>query len=360
MFYNIYLSFQDVFSGLNIFRYITFRSVFGFITSFLIVILLGKLFIRYLKRIRLEEHIDMYGHIKLQKIFNGKKGTPTMGGILIVSSIVISSLLWANLSNIFVWLSLGVIVWFAVFGFLDDYSKFRKKKGVSRTFKFVIQAVLGLVLGFILLRFKILPSTVYSPFFKNFVINLGYFYIIWTALVISASCNSVNFTDGLDGLALGNVLMVSSVFSIFSYISGNVKFSHYLFLPFINGAGELSVVCSSILGAGLGFLWFNAHPAEVFMGDVGAEALGGALGAIALFTKKELWLIIAGGVFVLEALSVILQIFSVKVFKKKLFKAAPLHHHFQLSGWAESKITVRFWIIASLCAALALATLKIR
>jgi phospho-N-acetylmuramoyl-pentapeptide-transferase len=196
--------------------------------------------------------------------------------------------------------------------------------------------------------------------FKDLAVNFGCFYLIWTALVISASCNSVNFTDGLDGLAIGSILMVSLVFAVFSYITGNFAFSRYLFFPFVKGAGELSVFCSCILGAGLGFLWFNAQPAEVFMGDVGSSALGACLGAIAIFTKKELWLLIAGGLFVIEALSVILQIASVKILKRKMFKAAPFHHHLQLLGWPESKITVRLWIISSLFAALAFATLKIR
>lgn len=302
----------------------------------------------------------MYGHLKLQAIFNGKKGTPTMGGVLIVSSILISTFLWSRLDNAFIWLSLGILFWFGILGFFDDYQKFKNKKGLSRTPKLIAQLSLGAVLGFLILRFEILEPRVHFPFFKEAVLNLGYLYIIWTALVICASCNSVNFTDGLDGLAIGSILMVSLVFSVFSYISGNAAFSEYLLFPFVRDSGELSVFCSCILGAGLGFLWFNAQPAEVFMGDVGSSALGGVLGAVAIFTRKELWLLIAGGLFVIEALSVILQIASVKIFKKKLFKAAPFHHHLQLLGWPESKITVRLWIISSLFAALAFATLKIR
>ncbi|RKY34329.1 MAG: phospho-N-acetylmuramoyl-pentapeptide-transferase, partial [Candidatus Duberdicusella sinuisediminis] len=333
--------------------------VSGFITSFLLVIILGKFFIRHLKRLRLEEHIDMYGHVKLQAIFNGKKGTPTMGGILVVLSILFSVALWAKI-NVFIWLSLLTLGWFSLFGFVDDYLKLRNKKGLKRLPKFFIQVIFGGFLGFFLLKFNIFEPTIYFPFFKNLVVNLGIFYIIWTAIVVSASCNSVNFTDGLDGLAIGSILMVALVFSIFSYVSGNVKLSSYLFFPFIEGTGELTVVCSCILGAGLGFLWFNAHPAEVFMGDVGSSALGGLLGVIAILIKKEIWLLIAGGLFVIEALSVILQISWVKIFNRRLFKAAPLHHHLQLSGWPESKITIRLWIISVLFSALALATLKVR
>ncbi|MFC1515111.1 phospho-N-acetylmuramoyl-pentapeptide-transferase, partial [Candidatus Omnitrophota bacterium] len=278
----------------------------------------------------------------------------------IISSILLSSLLWSRLDNIFIWLSLGVLVWFGLLGFFDDYAKFKRKKGLGRRFRLVIQLIGGAAVGVVILVFKPIDSCIYFPLFKDAVVNLGCFYILWTALVISAGCNSVNFTDGLDGLAIGSILMVSLVFSVFSYLSGNFEFSRYLLFPFVKGAGELTVFCSCILGSGLGFLWFNAQPAEVFMGDVGSSALGACLGAIAVFTKKELWLFIAGGLFVIEALSVILQIASVKIFKRKLFKAAPFHHHLQLLGWPESKITVRLWILSSLFAALALATLKIR
>ncbi|MCD6539257.1 MAG: phospho-N-acetylmuramoyl-pentapeptide-transferase [Candidatus Omnitrophica bacterium] len=359
MLYYFLYSLREVFFGFNIFKYITFRSVSGFITSFLLVIILGKFFIRHLKRLRLEEYIDMYGHVKLQAIFNGKKGTPTMGGILIVLSILFSVVLWAKI-NVFVWLSLLTLGWFSIFGFVDDYLKLKNKKGLKRLPKFFIQIIFGSFLGFILLKLNIFEPTIYFPFFKNLVVNLGIFYIIWTAIVVSASCNSVNFTDGLDGLAIGSILMVALTFSIFSYVSGNVNLSGYLFFPFIEGTGELTVVCSCILGAGLGFLWFNAYPAEVFMGDVGSSSLGGLLGVVAILIKKEIWLLIAGGLFVIEALSVILQIGWVKIFSRKLFKAAPLHHHLQLSGWPESKVTIRLWIISVLFSALALATLKVR
>ena len=360
MFYYLFYPLRDFFFGFNIFRYITFRSVLAFITSFLIVIFLGKLFIKYLKKMRLQEHIDMYGHLKLQAIFNGKKGTPTMGGLLVILSVLVSTFMWSRLDNVFVFLSIFVLLSFGILGFFDDYLKFKYKKGLKRKPKFIIQMALGTALGLFLIKFRIVDPVVHFPFFKDFVLRLGFVYIIWTALVISASCNSVNFTDGLDGLAIGSILMVSLVFTVFSYISGNIKFSSYLFLPFIKDAGELTVFCSCILGSSLGFLWFNAQPAEVFMGDVGSSALGASLGVVAIFTRKELWLLIAGGLFVIEALSVILQIGSVRLFKKRLFKAAPFHHHLQLLGWSESKITVRLWIISSLFAALAFATLKLR
>jgi len=360
MFYHVLYPLKEIFFAFNIFRYITFRSVFAFITSFLIIIILGKFFIRYLKRMKVSEYVDMYGHMRLEKIYNGKQGTPTMGGLLIVFSIFISGLLWGRLDNVFVLLSLSVLMWFGFFGFLDDYLKFKNKKGLRRLPKFAVQVTIGLAIGIALLKFEVIEPTIYFPFFKDLVINAGWIYIIWTALVVSATCNSVNFTDGLDGLAIGSIVLAGFVFMIFSYIAGNVNVSEYLFFPFIEGAGELTVICSSIIGAGLGFLWFNAQPAEVFMGDIGSSSLGGLLGAVAIFTKKEVWLFIAGGLFVIEAVSVILQIGSVKLFKKKPFKAAPLHHHLQLSGWTDSKVTIRLWIIASLFAAFALATLKIR
>lgn len=359
MLYHLLYPLRDLFFGFNIFKYITFRSIFAFIMSFLIVILLGKVFIKYLKRMRISEYIDMYGHLKLEKIYNGKKGTPTMGGILIILSIAVSIVLWCRLDNLFVWLCLAVLVWFGFFGFVDDYLKHKRSEGLTRLPKLFIQIIIGAAIGAVLLKYDPISPKVYIPFLKNAFFNLGFFYILWTALVVSATCNSVNFTDGIDGLASGSIVMVSVVFAIFSYISGHVEFSKYLFLPFIQGAGELSVVCCALGGAALGFLWFNTQPAEVFMGDIGSSALGGVLGTVALFTKKELWLVIAGGLFVLEAISVILQIASVKIRNKKIFKAAPFHHHLQLSGWPESKVTVRLWIIASLFAAFALVSLKI-
>ncbi len=360
MFYHILYPLKDILSFFNIFRYITFRAAGGFVFSFLSVIFLGGWFIHRLKRMRIQEHIDMYGNVHLEKIFNGKKGTPTMGGIMIICSVVFSSLLWARLDNVFVWVCLASIIWFGFFGFLDDYLKMKTKKGLSRGQKLLTQVVFGLILGFFILYFKIIPDSLTLPFFKEAAAKLGVFYVLWAVLVLVCTTNAVNFTDGLDGLAIGSIVMVSFVFIIVSYIAGNVKFSSYLFIPYIPGGGEVSIICASIVGAGLGFLWFNCYPAQVFMGDVGSLALGGVLGVIALLIKEEYLLVVAGGLFVLEGFSVLLQILSVKLRSKKVFKAAPLHHHYQILNLPESKITVRFWIISVILAVISLATLKIR
>jgi phospho-N-acetylmuramoyl-pentapeptide-transferase len=253
-------------------------------------------------------------------------------------------------------------IWLGITGFIDDYLKYirKKSKGLTATAKFTSQIILGLILGTVILLSPYNSTKLDIPFLKDVALELGIFYILFVIIVITGSSNAVNLTDGLDGLAIGNVIMVAFTFSVLSYISGHIKFSQYLLIPYIPGSGELTVFCASILGAGLGFLWFNCYPASIFMGDVGSLALGGALGTIALLIKKELLLIIVGGVFVLEALSVILQVGSVRLRKKRIFKIAPIHHHFQFLGWPESKVIVRFWIIASLLALLTLVTLKIR
>jgi phospho-N-acetylmuramoyl-pentapeptide-transferase len=360
MLYHLLYPLRDSLFMFNVFRYITFRAALGFLLSFLIVMFLGSRFIRYLRRIHLEEHVDMYGHVKLEQIFSGKRGTPTMGGILIGFSIIVSVLLCARLDTMFIWLSLGMMAWFMSCGLLDDYLKLKTKKGLNRIQKLSLQIVGGVGLGGVLYATQTLNPTINFPFLKDMAVNIGAFYVLWVALVVTATCNAVNFTDGLDGLAMGSVLMVALVFSILSYITGNAVLSNYLLVQNIPGSGELAVVCSCILGAGLGFLWFNAHPAEVFMGDVGSSLLGGLLGTIAVLVKKELLLLIAGGLFVLEALSVIGQIFWVRVFGKRLLSAAPFHHHLRLSGWDETKVTTRLWILSMLFAALSLMTLKIR
>lgn len=360
MFYHLLYPLQDFLSFFNIFKYITFRSVCGFVTSFLLVIFLGKWFIGKLKRMRVEEHIDMYGHLKLETIYNGKKGTPTMGGVLILVSIFISLLLWSRWDNSLVWIVSATTIWFGVLGLLDDYLKLKRKKGLTRISKLFLQVLFGTSLGIFLFFSPEFSTKLYFPFFKNLVVELGIFYILWTGLVITSCCNAVNFTDGLDGLAIGTVCMVALVFSIFSYLAGHIKFSSYLFIPYVRGAGELAVLCSGIVGAGLGFLWFNAQPAEMFMGNVGSSFLGALLGCIALLIKQEFVLLVGGGIFVLEAFSVFIQILSVRVRGRRVFKAAPLHHHFQILGWADSKITIRFWILSSLFSALALAMLKLR
>jgi phospho-N-acetylmuramoyl-pentapeptide-transferase len=331
------------------------------VSAFLISLILGPYLIRLLKRLQIAEKVIKEDSAKLDERHKNKKGTPTMGGLLILLAVISSVLLWADISNRYILLALFVTVWLGITGLVDDYLKQIKKKskGLTAATKLTSQVILGLILGIIL--FTGPESTAVDvPFLKNVSWDLGVFYILFVILVIAGSSNAVNLTDGLDGLAIGCVIMAAIAFSILSYVSGNIKLSDYLLVPYIRGSGELTVFCASILGAGLGFLWFNAHPASIFMGDVGSLALGGALGTVAIFIKKELLLIIVGGIFVLEAFSVILQIVSFKLTGKRLFKIAPLHHHFEFMDWHENKIIVRFWIVASLLALLTLVTLKIR
>jgi phospho-N-acetylmuramoyl-pentapeptide-transferase len=271
-------------------------------------------------------------------------------------------LAWADIFNKYILIVLAVVIWLGITGFIDDYLKQKRRpaKGLTATAKFSSQIVLGLILGTVLL--KVFPSHIMLdvPFLKDLSINLDGLYILFVILVITGSSNAVNLTDGLDGLAIGIMVMVSIAFSVLCYVSGNIKFSSYLLIPYLRGSGELTIFCSSILGASLGFLWFNCYPASIFMGDVGSLALGGAIGTVALLIKKELLLIIVGGIFVLEALSVILQVVGFRLFKKRIFKIAPLHHHFEFDQWPENRVIVRFWIVAGLLALLTLVTLKVR
>jgi phospho-N-acetylmuramoyl-pentapeptide-transferase len=360
MIYHILYPLSKYFFPLNVTKYITFRGACAFITSFLIVMILWPVTLKKLKRLQIIEKIDMYGHIHLESLYAGKKGTPTMGGILIIFSILISTLLWARWDNSFIWLSIFVMLSLGALGLMDDMAKTRTGKGFSRTKKLSFQIIIGLVLGIFVVLNKNLSTIWDFPFFKRLIVDLGYFYIFWASLVIISTSNAVNFTDGLDGLAIGATIINSLMFALLSYIAGNIKFAQYLFIPYIAGAGELIIVCLSLVGAGLAFLWFNSYPAEVFMGDVGALSLGGLIGAIALFIKKEFLLVISGGLFVVEALSVILQILSVRIRGKKIFKAAPLHHHLQLLGWKEPKIIIRLWIVSIICAVASFLTLKLR
>ena len=360
MFYHLLYPLKGMFFGFNVFKYLTVRSGLGFIISFLLVVILGNRFIKYLRKINLKENIDMYGNVKLEKIYGGKQGTPTMGGLLMGMSILVSVLLCSRLDTPFIWLSLFVMLWFMGIGFIDDVVKLKNKRGLSRLQKLSSQMVGGLFIAVTIYVYELITPTIHFPFLKDMVLNIGIFYVFWIMLVISATCNAVNFTDGLDGLAIGSSIMVALTFGVLSYISGHAILSGYLFLPHIPNSGELAVVCSCIVGAGLGFLWFNSYPAQIFMGDVGSSLIGGMLGAVAVMIHKELWLLIAGGVFVLEALSVIGQIVAVRVFKKRIFKAAPFHHHLRLIGWAEAKVTVRLWIISLLFVAISLMTLKLR
>lgn len=362
MLYYLLYPLHQVFSILNIFRYITFRASMAAITAFFISIIFGPMMIRCLRRLSVGQNIrDKKESQQLYDLHSKKQGTPTMGGILIVLSIFVATGLWADMSNKYILLSLLSTLWLGLTGFMDDYQKHVRKcsKGLTAASKFTSQILLGLVLG-IILYLSPESTRLDIPFLKDVAFELGVFYILFVIFVITGTSNAVNLTDGLDGLAIGTVIMAALAFSVLSYVTGNIRLSEYLLVPYIRGSGELTVFCASILGAGLGFLWFNCHPASIFMGDVGSLALGGALGTVAILIKKELLLVIVGGIFVVECLSVILQVASFRLTKKRIFKIAPLHHHFQFSGWDENQVIVRFWIIASLLALFTIITLKIR
>ncbi len=361
MLYQLLYPLSKYISGFNLFRYITFRMAYATVTAMLISFLFGNIFIELLKRYQMKENIRTDG----PKTHLAKEGTPTMGGVLILLAIVIPSLFWADLSNRYIQLILLVTVWMGALGFLDDFmkAKFKGKKGLVARQKFIGQISLGLILGTILYLYPPDPNFTTStdlPFFKNYYLNFGVLYIPFVVLVITGASNAVNLTDGLDGLAIGLVGICALAFAGLCYITGRIDFSRYLNIQYLQGAGELTVYCGALLGACLGFLWFNANPAKVFMGDTGALALGGALGALSLLVKKEILLVIIGGVFVMEAASVIIQVMYFKATGRRVFKMAPLHHHFELSGWKEQQVVVRFWILGVICALLTLSTLKIR
>jgi phospho-N-acetylmuramoyl-pentapeptide-transferase len=362
MLYKFLYSLHTHFSGFNLFRYLTFRAVMAVITSFLISLIAGPFVIRKLKEWKIGEQIRREESKRLHELHSSKQDTPTMGGLLILLSVVLSTVLWADFSSRFIRVVLLVTVWLGVTGFIDDYLKQTKKKskGLSASSKLISQCALGILLGtYMVTHF---PGTPYLniPFLKDTTIYIDGLYILFVMLVIAGSSNAVNLTDGLDGLAIGIVVMVALAFGILSYLSGNINFSTYLYIPYTRGAGELAVFCGSLIGAGLGFLWFNCFPASVFMGDVGSLALGGAIGTVALLIRQEMLLSIVGGIFVLEAASVILQVASFKLTGKRIFRIAPLHHHFQFLNWPENKVIVRFWILAALLSLFTLVTIKIR
>jgi phospho-N-acetylmuramoyl-pentapeptide-transferase len=324
----------------------------------MISFLLGKPLIDYLREFQIGQMIRDDGpqtHLE-------KSGTPTMGGVLILFAMTFSCLLWARLDNIYVWVVLGVTLSYGAIGFLDDYLKILRQshKGLSGKQKLGSQLVIGALVGFFLWMDPSFKTTLAVPFFKNVQPDLGFWYTVFAALVIAGASNAVNLTDGLDGLAIGPVMICGATYLFFAYIAGHLKLAQYLQVPYIPGSGELCVVCGAMLGAGMGFLWYNAYPAEVFMGDVGSLSLGGLLGAVSVVTKHEILLAIAGGVFVIEAVSVILQVASFKTTGKRIFNMAPIHHHFELKGWPEPKVIVRFWILSIVFALMAMSTLKLR
>jgi len=362
MFYHILFPLRDLWFGFNIFRYITFRASMSAFTSFIMCIILGPFIIDKLRALKVgqyvrKEHID-----GLEEFHNTKEGTPTMGGLLIIVSVLISSMLWCRLDNDYVILAMGGMVWLGLLGFIDDYMKIRDRsaKGLGSKVKVVGQLLLALIVGLFVMSNRDIGTELYLPFIKNAVIDLGALYILFVLLVIVGSSNAVNLTDGLDGLAVGCMLFVSLTYAVMSYVTGNVMITKYLHIFYLPGSGELTCFCAAILGAGLGFLWFNSHPATVFMGDTGALSLGGSIAIISVFLKKEFLLFLVGGIFVIESLSVIIQVFSYKTRGKRVFRMTPIHHHFQIKGWPESKITIRFWIISAILALLGLASLKVR
>jgi phospho-N-acetylmuramoyl-pentapeptide-transferase len=347
------------FTPLNVFQYLTFRGAYAALTTLLLCYLLGPRIIESLRRLKVGQSIRDDGpqsHLK-------KGGTPTMGGVMIILSIVISALLWQDLRNYKIWLCLGSLLAFGAIGYVDDYLKVTKKNsdGLPGWVKFGAQIAVALALALFLYFFGEEQITyLYVPFFKNPVFDMGVFWIPFAVLLLVGESNAVNLSDGLDGLATGLLIWVFITLGILSYLSGRADFSAYLGIPYFEGAGELTVFCLAAVGACVGFLWFNAPPAEVFMGDVGSLSLGGLIATISLILKKEILILIIGGVFVLEAASVILQVLCFKLWKKRIYKMAPLHHHFELSGWVETKVVIRFWILGGLFAIIALSTLKIQ
>jgi len=351
---------QEMHSGFNVFSYLTLRAILGALTALIISLLIGPTMIRKLSIMKIGQPIRDDGPVT----HLDKAGTPTMGGTLIIIAITISTVLWVDLSNRYSWLALAVMLLFGLVGFVDDYKKLIKNnpKGLSAKSKYFWQSVIGFGAASYLYFTAVAPvETDYIlPMVKNFSLSIGIFYILFTYIVVVGSSNAVNFTDGLDGLAILPTVMVAGALGIFAYLTGHSVFSDYLSIPYIAGAGELVVFCGAIVGAGLGFLWFNTYPAQVFMGDVGALALGASLGIIAVIVRQEFVLMIMGGVFVIETVSVIVQVASFKLTGKRVFRMAPLHHHFELKGWPEPRVIVRFWIITIFLVLFGLATLKLR
>ncbi len=358
-----YLSqFSDVFGPLNVFRFLTFRTAGAVITALFFVFLFGPNMIKSLK-IKQGRGQPIREDGPISHLLT-KQGTPTMGGLMILGGFVSATLLWANLLNPYVWIVLLVTVGFGAIGFYDDYLKVSRSanKGFSGRYRLAIEVVIAAIAVFFIAQLSEpeVANSVFVPFIKDWAIDLGWFFVAFGAFVIVAAGNGVNLTDGLDGLAIVPVMIAASCFGLIAYLVGNQVFSDYLLINFVPGTGELAVVCGALIGAGMGFLWFNAPPAQIFMGDTGSLSLGGALGAIAVATKHEIVLAIIGGLFVLETVSVIVQVISFKLTGKRVFKMAPIHHHFEQIGWSESQIVIRFWIIAVVLALIGLSSLKLR
>ncbi len=359
MIYHFLYPLHTSISAFNVFRYITFRTIYASLTAFVVCFLLGPWMIRKLSMMQVGQYIREDGpqsHLQ-------KAGTPTMGGTLIIVSVASASLLWADLSNPFIWIVLLVLLGFGAIGFIDDYLMQVKKrsKGLTARGKLILQTVLALLTGYLMVMSPGFTTHVTMPFFKHVSPELGWWYVLFAAFIIVGSSNAVNMTDGLDGLAIGPTIIAAVTYMIFAYVAGHSKIAEYLQISYVPGCGEIAVFCGALAGAGMGFLWFNAYPAQVFMGDVGSLALGGSLGTVAVMTKQEILLALVGGLFVIETLSVIFQVGFFKLTKgKRIFRMAPLHHHFELKGWPEPKVIVRFWIIAIALALISMSTLKLR
>ncbi|MBU1190698.1 MAG: phospho-N-acetylmuramoyl-pentapeptide-transferase [Gammaproteobacteria bacterium] len=353
-----YLS--QYYRGFNVFQYLTLRAILGVLTALTISLMVGPAMIRWLSQYQIGQHVRNDG----PQTHLSKAGTPTMGGALILVAIAMTTLLWSDLHNRYVWVVLAVTMLFGVIGWVDDYKKLvlRNSKGLAGRWKYFWQSVIALAVGGILFATAQTPAEtqLLVPFFKDVAIDLGLGYVLLCYFVIVGSSNAVNLTDGLDGLAILPTVMVAAALAVFAYATGNFNFASYLSIPYIRDVGEVAIFCGAIVGAGLGFLWFNAYPAQVFMGDVGALALGAALGVVAIVVRQELVLLVMGGVFVMETVSVILQVASFKLTGRRIFRMAPLHHHFELKGWPEPRVIVRFWIITVILVLVGLATLKIR
>jgi len=357
--YHLLYPLHDVVSFFNVFRYITFRTIYATITAMVIAFVLGPWLIRKLQSLQIGQPIRELGPDSHQ----AKQGTPTMGGVLILLSVVVSTLLWANLASEYIWYVLMATVGFGFIGFLDDYQKLagNNSKGVPAKLRLAAEIAIALFISAFMYLNPAFSSSISLPFFKTVLPDLGLGYVLLSAFIIVGAANAVNLTDGLDGLAIGPATICFLTYLLFAYFAGNVRISGYLQIPYVPGTGELAVFCGAMVGAGIGFLWFNSYPAQIFMGDVGSLSLGGALGTLAVATKQEVLLAIVGGVFVMETISVIFQVGWFKVSNgKRIFRMAPIHHHFELKGWAEPKVIVRFWIISIILALLAISTLKLR
>jgi phospho-N-acetylmuramoyl-pentapeptide-transferase len=357
MLYHLFYPFASEISAFNVFRYITFRTGAATLTALFIAFMVGPPLIRALERLRVGQPIRDIG-----PDHQSKEGTPTMGGLLILLSLLVSVLLWSNLDNRFVWIVIGITSGYGVLGYIDDYRKVKEghSGGISARAKLFWQTLMALGVSLAIYTHPDFDAHLSVPFFKNFTPYLGIFYVPFAAFVIVATSNGVNLTDGLDGLAIGPVLISAGTFLILSYAAGHVGIADYLAIKYVPGSGHLTIFCGALIGGGLGFLWFNASPAQLFMGDVGSLALGGALGTIAVLIRQEFLLPIVGGIFVIEALSVMIQVASFKMTGKRVFLMAPIHHHYEKLGWPEQKIVVRFWIVSAILGLVALSTLKLR